>query len=228
MKKKFKHGIYTYCQKKKPKSDTVLTVALIITTVAIFYALDLDASTLPMVGLGLDQWLYKKNYVKNWDHDKEKAIINLAGEKTVGIKPERIAYITEEIFYWRKANQIHAFFMADQEDHCQDIHVTPLKLQDLHALCTQIINECPLVDGVVGNGKSFKDGEWVQNTELGKILSNQELAHKLLPTQEGFFFGNTEYNQYYMEDIVATKEMLDELFKQPKWNHADYTYSPSW
>ena len=40
------------------------------------------------------------------------------------------------------------------------------------------------------------------------VLLNPELAEKLLPTRPGFFFGNTEYNEYYLKDV---KDVLDDM-----------------
>lgn len=191
-------------------TPAIQAVIAILATVTIYLFVSGDAhaasTALPAVGLGLDQWLYKRT---------------ITGPKADAIKTERIQEISEEIFYWRKANQIHAFFMQDvAEDRSQDVDVSPDRLQNLHARCVRIINECPLTDGV--------EGKWVQNTELGKILSNQDLAAELLPTKDGFFFGSTDYDEYYLADIQETHDMLEELFKQPKWDHADYSYEASW
>ena len=42
---------------------------------------------------------------------------------------------------------------------------------------------------------------------LKEANANHELAHTLLPTQSGFFFGSTEYDEYYFEDIK--RELAD-------------------
>jgi len=34
-----------------------------------------------------------------------------------------------------------------------------------------------------------------------KVLKNHNLAHELLPTQEGFFFGSTDYDDWYFSDV---------------------------
>lgn len=43
-----------------------------------------------------------------------------------------------------------------------------------------------------------------------EILNDPTLADKLLPTTEGFFFGNTGYNEYYYE---AIKDCLDKCLE---------------
>jgi hypothetical protein len=34
-----------------------------------------------------------------------------------------------------------------------------------------------------------------------QVLEDHSLAPELLPTQSGFFFGGTDYNDYYFEDV---------------------------
>jgi hypothetical protein len=46
----------------------------------------------------------------------------------------------------------------------------------------------------------------------------------LLPTQEGFFSGSTNYDQWYFDDITFTKETLEKLLVEEP--DADY-YSSS-
>lgn len=41
-----------------------------------------------------------------------------------------------------------------------------------------------------------------------KVLSNHDLAEELLPTKEGFFFGSTEYDDYYYEQVQHTQVYL--------------------
>ena len=61
--------------------------------------------------MGLDMYLYKKSYVKNWQHMKPESLhkitIKKGGKVRKDIKTDRITYIIEEVAYWRKANAIH-------------------------------------------------------------------------------------------------------------------------
>lgn len=41
---------------------------------------------------------------------------------------------------------------------------------------------------------------------LGKVLDDHDLAEEEMPTQTGFFFGNTDYDEYYFGDLQAEKE----------------------
>ena len=102
--------------------------------------------------------------------------------------------------YWRKANQIHQWFVKNVqngEDDCKEYNVCREKLEELQKLVTL-------------------------------VLFKRKLAPKLLPTQEGFFFGDTEYNSEYFEDLQYTKTVLEEILKEPDSMNVNYYYSSSW
>lgn len=46
-----------------------------------------------------------------------------------------------------------------------------------------------------------------------KVLKNHHLAHSLLPTQSGFFFGSTDYDKWYFHDV---KDCLKQMKKYRK------------
>jgi len=48
---------------------------------------------------------------------------------------------------------------------------------------------------------------------------------KILPNQSGFFFGSTDYDEWYLRDIEATIEGLEIALKD---NDGDFYYSASW
>jgi hypothetical protein len=151
--------------------------------------------------MGLDMYLERKTYVKNWDHmtQDERTEITLKGKKTKGIKPERIKEITEEVGYWRKANHIHKWFVdnvQDGEDDCNPYYVSKEQLRELLNLCK-------------------------------KIDKDHSLAEELLPTQGGFFFGDTNYDDYYFQSIVDTITMLEKVVKESDDNGSFY-YQSSW
>lgn len=57
---------------------------------------------------------------------------------------------------------------------------------------------------------AFVDREDVEDiiSRCEQVLENHELAEELLPTQSGFFFGSTEYDEYYFEDV---KDCLNKM-----------------
>ena len=46
-----------------------------------------------------------------------------------------------------------------------------------------------------------------------RVLNNHDLAHSLLPTQDGFFFGSTDYDNWYFSDV---KDFLKQMKKYLK------------
>jgi len=153
--------------------------------------------------MGLDMYLSKKTCVKNWDHtpkeDRFSVLVKKGGKKYIGIKPERIAEIEEEIGYWRKANMIHAWFVKNiqgGEDNCGDYFVSEEDITTLLSL-------------------------------VKKVLKNKKLAEELLPTTSGFFFGSENYDEYYFKDLENTKEILENALVEIK-NGGDIYYSSSW
>lgn len=106
-----------------------------------------------------------------------------------------------ELAYWRKANQVHAFFVehcADGTDDCRPVLVHPEVLADL-----------------------------VQRCEA--VLADPALAPELLPTRGGFFFGDTDYDEYYLTKLKDTVEMLTrKVLKNPSIRGHDLYYEASW
>ena len=56
----------------------------------------------------------------------------------------------------------------------------------------------------------------------------EEIASKLLPTQRGFFFGSTEYDEYYIEDLKHTKEVLEKVLNEVDFENNYVLYTSSW
>jgi hypothetical protein len=54
---------------------------------------------------------------------------------------------------------------------------------------------------------------------------------ELLPPTSGFFFGSTNIDEYYWQDIEETHkqltELLDEITEENKWNYC-IEYQASW
>ena len=44
-----------------------------------------------------------------------------------------------------------------------------------------------------------------------EVLANHDKASFLLPTQEGFFFGSTDYDDWYFDDVQNVKEKFEEV-----------------
>ena len=139
--------------------------------------------------------------------------------------------IIEDVGYWRKANAIHKWFVdniQDGEDDCGYYEVAPEYLEELLNICKLIKQKCVLKKGKIANGYRFENGKEVPIMEDGEYIENPEVAAKYLPTQSGFFFGGTEYDQWYMEDIDSAIEILTEVLKETDFDHQMVVYTSSW
>jgi hypothetical protein len=154
--------------------------------------------------MGLDMYLTKKTYVKNWNHmsDDEKHNVSVEGKSAKQIKPERITYIEEEVGYWRKANQIHSWFVQNVQngnDDCKQYYVDDNKLQELSDNCKA-------------------------------VLAEHSKADTLLPAQGGFFFGGIDYDEWYFKQLEQTVEIIDSILAEMKENdtYYEFYYQSSW
>jgi len=82
-----------------------------------------------------------------------------------------------------------------------------------------------LVDGNVHNGTMYSKGKATKVIKKGKIIKDPTVAQELLPTTEGFFFGGTDYDQYYYQDLVDTKKILEDALKE---EGGEFEYQSSW
>lgn len=60
------------------------------------------------------------------------------------------------------------------------------------------------------------------------IENGVEIAEKVLPTQAGFFFGSTEYDEWYYEDIKSTIDILEKVLAETDFENYQITYHSSW
>lgn len=174
--------------------------------------------------MGLDMYLYKKHYV--WNEDRKSVKISIPKVK---VNTKRVSEITELVGQWRKANAIHKWFVDNVqsgEDDCKQYAVSRKQLEELFALTSKVIKASKLVKGKVKNGKTMQNSKWVPIMEDGKYIKNPSTAEKLLPVQEGFFFGSKEYDQYYYQDLKSTHKILEDLLKEK--DNADFYYQSSW
>ena len=93
----------------------------------------------------------------------------------------------EELHYWRKANAIRGYFAS--------------------------------LPGFVDNGDTFVSREQLEELleKCKEVLDYKgtanevEMVEEILPPTDGFFFGSTEINDWYWDDIEETKEALEKI-----------------
>lgn len=164
--------------------------------------------------MGLDMYLSKKTYVKNWSHqspeEQHEVTVKLGGEIHPTIKPERVSYIVEDIAYWRKFNALHQWFVdncQDGVDDCRNSYVDPSQLKELLEEVLKPIKEVHA---------------------SGDMENAQKIAEDLLPTQGGSFFGGLEYDEYYFQEIDNTIKLLEELVSESDFYGSSFEYHSSW
>lgn len=57
---------------------------------------------------------------------------------------------------------------------------------------------------------------------------NKENCEDILPTTEGFFFGNTDYNEYYWQDVDELKEWVDKTLNEFDFEKNKLVFVPWW
>lgn len=187
--------------------------------------------------MGLDMYLSKRNYIKNWDHmppeERYTVSVRQGGKRVRTIKPERILYIVEEIAYWRKANQIHHWFVTNVQegaDDCKAYEVSRDQLRKLLDTVNTVLQGSHLVAGKITSGYTLTatDGQVVRNliVEDGQRIADPSVARALLPTQSGFFYGSTDYDEGYYADLQHTRDVLTEALAVV--DDGDFCYESSW
>lgn len=166
--------------------------------------------------MGLDMYLYKTS----------KTVCPHCGKEI------KNSTTTEQVAYWRKANAIHKWF----EDHCADgniencadYYVSKEQLEELLNTCKRINAASKLVQGKVSDGYRFEDGKKVPMYRIGSVIEDPSVAQELLPTQDGFFFGDTSYDEWYLENVRNTIEQIAGILETTDFDHEDIEYHAWW
>lgn len=61
-----------------------------------------------------------------------------------------------------------------------------------------------------------------------KVLDDTSLAEELLPTEAGFFFGSTLYDEDYVESLEETVEQITEILEDPDIDEYSFSYHAWW
>lgn len=181
--------------------------------------------------MGLDMYLDKRTYVKNWDHMRPEALNEITVKKGGELRTDiNISYIIEEVAYWRKANAIHKWFVSHVQggkDDCGSYYVSREKLTELKVACDKVLANSKMRSGKVNVGSVSKGGGPFQPiVEDGEVITDPQIAETVLPTAKGFFFGSTDYDQYYHQDLQKTSEVVAAILAEA--DSGDFYYHSSW
>lgn len=168
--------------------------------------------------MGLDMYLYRK--ISLWDYKPDSSSLFVTGKYntnqhiTKQINIENLGYLAFEIGYWRKANHIHKWFVdhvQDGNDDCAEHYVSKQHLEELY-------DRCLVIKDIEQSSSSLEE--------------KQEKYEELLPTQSGFFFGNTNYTEDYLDGINETIAIIEKEKESEFWNDSElsvfYSYHSSW
>ena len=137
-----------------------------------------------------------------------------------------------EVGYWRKANAIHRWFVENVQndvDDCGRYEVSKEQLETLLEVCNEVLENSELVEGEIGNGYTFdSNGKKIKQYTEGKYIEDPSVAEELLPTTEGFFFGSTDYDEYYIEDIKHTVDIIKKALETTDFDKEMIVYDSSW
>lgn len=106
--------------------------------------------------------------------------------------------IFHEAAYWRKFNALHGWFVDNVQDGVDECQMTELCEADLLLLLADITAAIDTQDP------------------------------DIVPPVGGFFFGTTEVDQYYWEQMNEAKDTITELLEKTNWDKERLFYRSSW
>jgi hypothetical protein len=118
--------------------------------------------------------------------------------------------------------------VQDGVDDCGTYIVTREQLEQLKAACERVLAIAQIVDGQICTGISLDGEEERRIMEDGKVVANPDDCAEILPTQCGFFFGMTDYDEIYIQDLENTVNILTEVLEQTNWDTESVCYQASW
>lgn len=151
--------------------------------------------------MGLDMYLSAKKFAseKYFSPELYSKVLDAVGTDVLPRKELPTVEVEVGVAYWRKANAIHQWFVDNCQDGNDDCRPVHVSREKLQELL-----------------------------DLAKqVKADPSLASELLPTQGGFFFGSTEYDEYYMHDIDETINQLEQVLTSTA-DDWDFQYQSSW
>ena len=154
--------------------------------------------------MGLDMYLSAKKYLSKYfdpaDVERIKQVNDIFG--IVGVEDED--YGAEEVkfrvAYWRKANAIHQWFVENCQEGTDDCSEYWVSRE----LLQELVDICE------------------------QIMTDKSKAEELLPTQSGFFFGDTAYDEWYFMGVEYTVHRFKKILSDTALQKVDFYYQSSW
>lgn len=151
--------------------------------------------------MGLDMFLRGKRFLSRYSNPNDKEVISEINKKFPELSDWQEPPIQEiiiEVAYWRKANAIHRWFVENVQDGIDNCGYYYVSREKLEELRELCI----------------------------KALKGEAAARRALPTESGFFFGSTDYDEWYFKSIEDTIQSINKALTLPSsW---DFEYHSSW
>lgn len=166
-----------------------------------------------VIKMGLDMYFYaRKTTYKSfskWDNPERANEVNYPEDLKIFsdyIYDRNFKSVQTEtsyqIGYFRKFNALHSYIVktfADGIDNCQDIYLYKEDVEQIKKILDDVLEA---------------------NTE--------EKAKELLPPQSGFFFGGTDYDEYYFEDVKDAADLMQNILDNFDFENYQLVYEASW
>ena len=149
--------------------------------------------------MGLDMYLTAERYIWQMKSEDVEKAAKIA-ELFPELTDKKVKNIQVEVGYWRKANAIHNWFVQRCQGGVDECQKTWISKDKLEELL-DVVN---------------------------KVLADRQLAEELLPTASGFFFGGTEYDEWYFQDLEDTKKICEDALALMETGDWDIHYQSSW
>lgn len=175
--------------------------------------------------MGLDMYLSARKYVSDYNYEQGKNrhhvdnILESVGLDRNHLSTEAPSVRVEvNVAYWRKANAIHKWFvdnLADGEDNCRPVYVSRTDLRSLLNTLTDAL-------------RVKRDDELADHDSDIAMPTLEDSLEDILPTQGGFFFGDTAYDEWYWMQVEWTHARLNEILNDERFEEFDFEYNASW
>lgn len=161
--------------------------------------------------MGLDMYIYKTGRANGFDYQNYYDNNEQDKELNNNLPPELKGYIhrpyesfpefqsiLHKVAYWRKVNFLHKWFVDNVQNGIDECQLAEITKEKLIEICDILIK-----------------ARETKNTSL-------------LPTQGGFFFGSTHYDEYYWGDVGNAITQIEIILATTNFDNEIIFYHSSW
>lgn len=196
---------YTYFDKDE-LPDCFMDIATPISVVREYYDMEKISKDFAD-GKPLAIGSYSSNEIgfRNYDEDIKVNLTYSQLENGYIVQKTETVYVIEgnyEVAYWRKANQIRNWFVEHLDDFDYEDNCKYFKVTQ--EILEELIKDCKIV------------------------INDHNKAEEILPTSSGFFFGSTDYDEWYYDGLQETINKLSDVIIETDWKNEVVVYHESW